>query len=55
MADLNSFGLLFESLVVRDLRIYAQAHDAADCHYRADTRLEVGAVVESLAASWSGF
>ena len=55
LADLNSFGLLFESLVVRDLRVYAQAHDAEVFHYRDDTGLEVDAVVESMDGSWAAF
>lgn len=55
MADLSTFGLLFESLVVRDLRVYAQAHDAEVFHYRDDTGLEVDAVVEVLDGSWAAF
>jgi predicted AAA+ superfamily ATPase len=55
LTDLNSFGLLFESLVVRDLRVYAQAHDAEVFHYRDDTGLEVDAVVESMDGSWAAF
>lgn len=31
---LESFGFLFESLVVRDLRIYAQANDARVSQFR---------------------
>ena len=34
VADLEFFGFLFESMVIRDLRIYAQAADAAVFHYR---------------------
>ncbi|MDT8442619.1 MAG: DUF4143 domain-containing protein, partial [Desulfuromonadales bacterium] len=37
--DLNLLGLLFESLVVRDLRIYGQANDAQVMHYRDNTDL----------------
>ncbi len=50
--DLNFLGLLFESLVVRDLRIYAAAHDAEIRHYRDNTGLEVDAVVETAAGDW---
>ena len=32
--DLNSFGLFFEDLVVRDLRVYADALDGNLYHYR---------------------
>ena len=51
-ADLQYAGLLFESLVVRDLRIYAAAHDAEIRHYRDNTGLEVDAVVETAAGAW---
>ena len=33
MGDLRAFGFLFESLTVRDFRIYAQAADSAVGHY----------------------
>ena len=39
LADLQSFGYLFESLVVRDLRVYAQANMAGLWHYRDNTGL----------------
>ena len=44
--DLEYFGLLFESLVVRDLRIYAQALNGKVRHYRDSSGLEVDAIVE---------
>lgn len=50
--DLNYVGLLFESLVVRDLRIYGVANDADVYHYRDNTGLEVDAVVETAAGTW---
>ncbi|MDY3106635.1 MAG: DUF4143 domain-containing protein [Succinivibrio sp.] len=43
--DLNTFGLLFENLVVRDLRIYADAIDGKVYHYRDNLNLECDAVV----------
>ena len=52
LKDLNLFGLLFESLVVRDLRVYAQAADAAVLHYRDNTGLEVDAIVEAADGRW---
>ena len=52
--DLGAFGLFFESLVVRDLRIYSQAHDAEVYHYRDNTGLEVDAIVEMADGSWMG-
>lgn len=43
--DLNTFGLLFECLCVRDLRVYAQAVDGTVYHFRDRTGLECDAVV----------
>lgn len=50
--DLGFLGLLFESLVVRDLRVYAGACDAEVYHYRDNTGLEVDAVLETAAGEW---
>ena len=46
LGDLEYFGLLFESLVIRDLRIYAQTFDGIVRHYRDSSGLEVDAIVE---------
>ena len=54
-ADLELLGLLFESLVVRDLRIHAQAADARVFHYREKDGLEVDAVVEAADGRWAAF
>ena len=43
--DLDTMGLLFETLCVRDLRIYAEANDGNVFHYRDKTGLECDAVV----------
>lgn len=44
--DLNTFGLLYEALVERDLRIYAEYNDFELRHFRNNTtRLEVDAIV----------
>ena len=53
-ADLGSFGLFFESLAVRDLRVSSQTHDAEVYHYRDNTGLEVDAIVETAAGAWMG-
>ena len=45
MGDLKGFGYLFESLVVRDLRIYAQALGGKVFHYRDHNGLEADAVI----------
>lgn len=55
LADLNLFGLLFESFVVRDLRVYAQAADATVLQYRDNTDLEVDAIVETADGRWAAF
>ena len=43
--DLSTFGLLFESLCVRDLRVYAQALGGDVFHYRDKRGLECDAVI----------
>jgi predicted AAA+ superfamily ATPase len=55
LRDLNMFGLLFESLVVRDLRIYAQAFDGRVKQYRDNKGVEVDAIVESDDGRWAAF
>lgn len=45
IGDLNTFGLLFETLCVRDLRVYADALDGKVYHYRDKNGLECDAVV----------
>ena len=55
MADLRFLGFLFESLVVRDLRIYAQAADAEVFHYREKDGLEVDAIVDAGDGRWAAF
>ncbi len=49
------FGLFFESLVTRDLRVYAQATDATVHHYRDDRGLEVDAVIDAGPDRWAAF
>ena len=55
LADLEFPGLLFEPLVIRDLRAYAQAADAQVFHYREKDGLEVDAVVETADGRWAAF
>lgn len=43
--DLNTFGLFFETLCVRDLRVYADALGGTVYHYRDKSNLECDAVV----------
>ena len=47
MNDLETFGLYFEALCERDLRIYAESIDAKLYHYRENsTGLEIDAIIE---------
>ncbi|MBQ7591383.1 MAG: ATP-binding protein [Clostridia bacterium] len=43
--DLNTFGLMFEALCVRDLRVYADSLNGQVYHYRDKNGLECDAVV----------
>ena len=54
LADPELLGLLFESMVVRDLRVYSQPLAGRVLHYRDNTGLEVDAVVETDDA-WAAF
>jgi predicted AAA+ superfamily ATPase len=55
LRDLNLMGLLFESMVVRDLRVYADALDAHVFHYRDEKGLEADAVLELPDGRWAAF
>lgn len=52
LGDLELLGLLFESLVIRDLRIYGQALDARVYQYRDNTGLEADAILERADGRW---
>lgn len=43
--DLNTFGLIFETLCIRDLRVYAESIDGKVYHYRDSNGLECDAVI----------
>lgn len=43
--DLNTFGLLFETMCIRDLRIYAEVLNGKVYHYRDSKGLECDAVI----------
>jgi hypothetical protein len=55
LADLKFAGFLFESLVVHELRVYAQANDANVFHYRDSTNLEVDAIVQTYTGEYAAF
>ena len=50
MNDLNTFGLFFESMAVRDLRVYADALMGEVFHYKDSSGLECDAVLHR----WDG-
>lgn len=43
--DLNTFGLIFETLCIRDLRVYAESNNGNVYHYKDASNLECDAVV----------
>jgi len=51
--DLNTFGLLFETLCIRDLRIYAESIDGELYHYRDRNGLECDAVIHLRNGKWA--
>lgn len=56
LKDLNLFGFIFESLVIRDLKIYAEANRGSVYHFRHhDTGDEIDAVIELDDGTWGAF
>jgi len=53
LRDVQWMGLLFESLVIRDLRVFAQAFDADVYHYRDGSGLEADAILELGDGRWA--
>jgi predicted AAA+ superfamily ATPase len=53
LADPETLGFLFESLVIRDLRIYGQAIGATVFHYRENTGTEADAILQTRAGEWA--
>lgn len=51
--DLQTMGLLFESMALRDLRVYTQSLDARVCYYGDDSNLEADAIIEGLDGRWA--
>jgi predicted AAA+ superfamily ATPase len=50
--DVNTFGLLFESLCIRDLRIYADRIGGSVCQYHDSSGLEADAVIHLNNGDW---
>jgi hypothetical protein len=55
LTDLNYYGLLFESLAIRDLRIYSEANGGKLFHYRDSRGLEIDAIAEYADGTWGAF
>ena len=55
LIDVKFTGFLFESMVVHDLRIYAQANKAKVFHYNDSSGLEVDAIVQKQNGDWCAF
>lgn len=53
LKDFETFGLLFESLCTRDLRVYAQASDGDIFHYRDKTGLESDLIIKLHDGRWA--
>ena len=51
--DITTFGLLFESLVVHDLRVYADTIGARVYKYRDSKKREADAVIQFADGSWA--
>lgn len=47
--------MLFENLVVRDIRVFAEAHGGQVFSYRDESGLEADAVVETSDRRWAAF
>ena len=52
LSDMETFGLFFEDLAVRDLRVYAAALGGEVRHYRDNTGLEVDAIIHLKDGRW---
>jgi len=52
LRDLNFLGFLFESMVLRDLRVFSHHQLAEVQHYRDETGLEVDAIVTGEDGAW---
>lgn len=55
LSDLNTLGFLFESLCLRDLKIYAESFDASVFHYQDYNGNEIDAVIELHDGRWCAF
>ena len=54
LEDMETFGLFFESMVTRDLRVYSEEIDGEIYHYRDNTDLEVDCIIKLNDRRWAG-
>ncbi len=52
ISDLKTFGFLFETLCVRDLRVFTDTLNGEVYHYRDKDGLECDAVIQAHTDSW---
>jgi len=52
LKDFETFGLFFEALVIRDLRVYAEALDGEVYRYKDKTGLEIDAIIQLRDGRW---
>ena len=52
LKDLNTFGFMFESLCMRDLKIYTQSYDGSISFYRDEKDFEVDAILRMSDVKW---
>ena len=50
--DLNTFGFLFESLCMRDLKIYTQSYGGDITFYRDEKNFEIDAILRTSSGKW---
>lgn len=53
LSDFRTFGYLFESLCIRDLRVYADSLDGSVYHYRDQLNFEVDAIIQLKDERWA--
>lgn len=53
--DLRYLGFLFESLVIRDLRVYAQSLGGTVSHFRDSSGREADAIIHQPDGTWAAF
>lgn len=50
--DLKTFGIMFEALCIRDLKIYAQSHGGNITFYRDEKDFKVDAIIRTSSGKW---